>query len=354
MKVVVDKDIPFLSGVLEPYFKEVVYLSGKDISPEDVADACAMVIRTRTKCNEKLLKDSSVKFIATATIGTDHIDMEYCRRAGIVVKNAAGCNAAGVMQYVFTALYGVASKKSIPLTGEITLGVIGVGNVGSRVAAMGEYMGFNVLRCDPAKEKEAGADAASYCTLEYLLKNSDIVTMHTDLNPTSRDMAGVEFFRSMKDGAIFINSSRGEVVQEDALLASIGKLSAVIIDVWRNEPAINKELMEKADIATPHIAGYSYEGKVNGTVMSVRALAGFYDIAPLKTFVIEPQEKNTNSFSKDGLSQIQIAEYFGNIFPIFEHCADLKTHPQNFEQLRSNFKYRREFYVNSTTKTTNC
>lgn len=158
----------------------------------------------------------------------------------------------------------------------------------------------------------------------------------------------------MKNGAIFINSSRGEVVQEEALLASIGKLSAVIIDVWRNEPAINKELMEKADIATPHIAGYSYEGKVNGTVMSVRALAEFYGIAPLKTFVIEPQEKNTNSFSKDGLGQTQIAEYFGNIFPIFEHCADLKAHPQNFEQLRSNFKYRREFYVNSTTKTTNC
>ncbi len=354
MKVIVDKDIPFISGVLEPYFDEVAYLSGKDISAEDVVDACAMVIRTRTKCNEKLLKGSSVKFIATATIGTDHIDMEYCRKAGIVVKNAAGCNAAGVMQYVFTALYGVASKKSIPLTGEITLGVVGVGNVGSRVAAMGEYMGFNVLRCDPAKEKELGADAASYCTLEHLLKNSDIVTMHTDLNPTSRDMAGEEFFRCMKNGAIFINSSRGEVVQEEALLASIGKLSAVIIDVWRNEPAINKELMQKADIATPHIAGYSYEGKVNGTVMSVRALAEFYGIAPLKTFVIEPQEKNTNSFSKDGLSQIQIAEYFGNIFPIFEHCADLKANPQNFEQLRSNFKYRREFYVNPTTKTTNC
>ena len=108
---------------------------------------------------------------------------------------------------------------------------------------------------------------------------------------------------------------------------------------------LNKELMEKADIATPHIAGYSYEGKVDGTVMSVRALAGFYDIAPLKTFTIEPPEKNTNSFSKDGLCQTQIAEYFGNIFPIFEHCADLKAHPQNFEQLRSNFKYRREFYV---------
>ena len=361
MKAVVDKDIPFIQGVLEEFFS-IVYLSGKEIDACAVKDADALVVRTRTKCNAELLEGSAVKFIATATIGTDHIDMDWCRNASIVVKNAAGCNAGGVMQYVFTALYGLAAKKGIELPSGIflpdkplKLGVIGVGIVGSRVAAMGEYMGFEVLRCDPAKERAQTLafnngemhlkDFKDYYSLEYLLENSDIVTMHTDLNPTSRGMAGKEFFSRMKDGAFFINSSRGEVVQDEALLEYGEKFQGIILDVWNGEPALDLKLLEMADIATPHIAGYSYEGKVNGTVMSVKALGEHFGIGSLKGFSIVPQERNNNFFSKENLSQKQISEYFENIFPIFGHCADLKAAPQNFEQLRSNFKYRREFYV---------
>ena len=361
MKVVVDKDIPFFDGVLENYFS-VVYLPGKEIVKSVITDADALVVRTRTRCNAELLEGTSVKFIATATIGMDHIDIEWCRNAGIIVKNAAGCNAGGVMQYVFTALYGLAARKGIALPDGVTfpdeplrLGVIGAGNVGSRVAAMGEYMGFEVLRCDPAKERQQTLafnngelhlkDFKDYYSMDYLLENADIVTLHTDLNPTSIGLAGEEFFARMKEGAIFINSSRGEVVQDNALLGNCGKLSGIILDVWNGEPSINLELLVKADIATPHIAGYSYEGKLNGTVMSVRALGNHFNIADLKDFSIVPQEKNNNFFSKKNLSQMQITEYFENIFPIFEHCADLKADPQHFEQLRSNFKYRREFYV---------
>ena len=149
----------------------------------------------------------------------------------------------------------------------------------------------------------------------------------------------------MKDGAVFINSSRGEVVQDEALLGNCGKLSGIILDVWNNEPQINLALMGKADIATPHIAGYSYEGKVNGTVMSVKSVANFFGIDALKDFKVVPHEKNNNFFSKDGMDQCEISEYFNGIFPIFEHCADLKGNPGDFEKLRSNFKYRREFYV---------
>ncbi len=361
MKVVADKDIPFINGVIEPYF-DVVYLPGKEIDNCAVKDADALIVRTRTKCNSALLEGSGVKFIATATIGTDHIDLQWCSNNGIIVKNAAGCNAGGVMQYVFTSLYGLAVRKGIRLPSgtdfhsiPLKLGVVGVGNVGTRVANMGEYMGFEVLRCDPAKEREQTIafnngelhlkDFKDYYSLDYLLENSDIVTLHTDLNPTSRGMAGEEFFAAMKDGAIFINSSRGEVVQDSALLKYREKLSGIILDVWNGEPDLNLELLGWADIATPHIAGYSYEGKVNGTVMSVRALGEFFDIPGLKGFSIVPKERNTNFFCKDNLSQNQISEYFENIFPIFGHCADLKENPQNFEQLRSNFKYRREFYV---------
>ena len=363
MKILVDKDIPFIEGVFEPY-AEVVYLSGKEFAPSNVKDADALVIRTRTKCNAALLDGSAVKFIATATIGMDHIDLDYCASAGIAVANAAGCNAGGVMQYVFTSLYSIAEKKGFllpdgnnctPEGKKLTLGVIGVGNVGSRVANMGEYMGFEVLRCDPAKERAQTLafnngymklhEFKDYYSLDYLLENSDIVTMHTDLNPTSKGMAGEEFFSKMKEGAVFINSSRGEVVVDEALLESVGKIKGVIIDVWNGEPDLNLQLMEAADIATPHIAGYSYEGKVNGTTMAVKAVAEHFGIGGLKDFKIVPQERNTNFFSKNELSQNQISEYFQNIFPIFEHCGDLKQNPQNFELLRSNFKYRREFYV---------
>ena len=363
MKILVDKDIPFIEGVFEPY-AEVQYLSGKEFASSNVKDADALVIRTRTKCNAALLDGSAVKFIATATIGMDHIDLEYCASAGIAVANAAGCNAGGVMQYVFTSLYALACKKGIilpygsnsaPEGKRLTLGVIGVGNVGSRVANMGEYMGFEVLRCDPAKEREQTLafnngymklhEFKDYYSLDYLLENSDVVTMHTDLNPTSRGMAGEEFFSKMKEGAVFINSSRGEVVVDEALLESAGKMKGIIIDVWNGEPSLNLKLMEAADIATPHIAGYSYEGKINGTTMAVKAVAEHFGIEGLKEFKIVPTEKNTNFFCKNELSQNQISEYFQNIFPIFEHCGDLKQNPQNFELLRSNFKYRREFYV---------
>ena len=267
------------------------------------------------------------------------------------------------MQYVFTSLYAIACQKGIllpdgfsSLSGKkLTLGVIGVGNVGSRVANMGEYMGFEVLRCDPAKERAQTLafnngymklnEFKDYYSLDYLLENSDIITMHTDLNPTSRGMAGKEFFSKMKEGAIFINSSRGEVVVDEALIDSVGKMKGIVLDVWNGEPALNLQLMEAADIATPHIAGYSYEGKVNGTTMAVKAVAEHFGIEGLKDFKIVPPQKNNNFFCKDELSQNQISEYFQNIFPIFEHCGDLKQNPQNFELLRSNFKYRREFYV---------
>ncbi len=363
MKILVDKDIPYIKGVFESY-AQVEYLSGKEFSSFNVKDADALVIRTRTKCNAALLEGSSVKIIATATIGLDHIDIEYCKNAGIVVENAAGCNSGGVMQYVFTSLYALACKNNILLPDgnnptpdgkKLTLGVIGVGNVGRKVANMGEYMGFEVLRCDPAKERAQTLafnngymklnEFKDYYSLDYLLENSDIITLHTDLNPTSRGMAGEEFFSKMKDGAIIINSSRGEVVNDEALIKAVGKMRGVIIDVWNGEPALNLQLMEAADIATPHIAGYSYEGKVNGTVMAVKAIANYFGLDGLKDFKIVPTEKNNNFFNKNELSQNQISEYFQNIFPIFEHCADLKANPQDFELLRSNFKYRREFYV---------
>ena len=211
MKIVADKYIPFLEGVFEPY-AEVVYIDGRAISREDLIDADALIIRTRTKCNAELLDGTNVKIIATATIGTDHIDLDYCAEKGIMVHNAEGCNAGGVMQYVFSALYGVAARKAIKLEG-YNFGIVGVGNVGRKVEAMARYLGFNVLRCDPPRAEAEGEDG--FCSLDYLLSNSQIVTMHVPLNESTRGMADEEFFLKMQLGTIFINAARGEVLVDD-------------------------------------------------------------------------------------------------------------------------------------------
>ena len=280
MKFVADIDIPFLKGVLEPY-GEVVYKKGLDICRDDIVDADALLIRTRTRCDEELLEGTDVSIITTATIGTDHIDLDYCSSHGIEVANASGCNAGGVMQYVFSALYGIAARKGIKIDGA-TIGIVGVGNVGRRIEYMADYLGFKVLRCDPPRAQKEGPEG--FCSLEHLLTESDIVTLHVPLDENTRGMANADFFTLMKPGAIFINAARGEVVNEEALLEAAPKMGAIVIDTWNHEPSVNEELIDVVDIATPHIAGYSYQGKVNGTSMAVQAIAKHFGIRELEEF----------------------------------------------------------------------
>ncbi len=344
MKIVADIDIPFLSGVFEPY-GEVVYKKGIEISREDVLDADALMVRTRTRCDASLLEGTSVKMIATATIGMDHIDEEYCRSNGIEVANAAGCNAGGVMQYVFSALYGVAARKGIKIDGS-TIGIIGVGNVGRKVEDMAEYLGFNILRCDPPRAAAEGSEG--FCSLEYLLAESDIVTLHVPLDQTTRGMANEDFFTLMKPGAIFINAARGEVVDENALLSAYPKFGAIVLDTWNNEPHINEELMDVVDIATPHIAGYTYQGKQNGTSMAVRAVARHFGIEPLFAFL--PSEDNQDHepvlLDLKGKTHGEIAAVFQYNYPIFTDDFRFRMESHKFEKFRSEYQYRREIYTN--------
>lgn len=342
MKIVADKDIPFLEGVFEPY-AEVVYKTGSAIAAADVADADALIIRTRTRCDASLLDGSSVRMIATATIGMDHIDLGYCRAHGIHVENAAGCNAGGVMQYVFSALYGVGARKGIKLE-DCTFGIIGVGHVGSKVEAMARYLGFNVLLCDPPRAAVEGPE--KFCSLEYLLENSDIVTMHVPLDETTRGMADATFFALMKPGAIFINAARGEVIDEQALIAAAPKLGAVVIDTWCNEPDINEELLDIADIATPHIAGYSLLGKQNATTMAVQAVARFFGIPELYDF--KPQDADSLHepvlLDLKGKNHGEIAAVFQYNYPIFTDDFRLRMEPHKFDKLRTEYQYRRDIY----------
>lgn len=343
LKIVADKAIPFLEGVFDPY-ADMTYLPGDKIGPEDVRDADVLMVRTRTKCNADLLEGSKVKFIATATIGTDHIDFPYCDSKGIVVRNAPGCNAGGVMEYVFSALYGLASRKSISLQGD-TIGIIGVGHVGSLIERMGRALGFKILKCDPPRAEAEGS--FGFCDLEYLLQNSQIVTLHVPLDETTRGMANSEFFSLMQPGAFFINAARGEVVCDDALKAAIPKLGPVIIDTWNHEPDIDIDLMDKVAIATPHIAGYSYQGKQNGTAAAVRAVAHYFGITELYEFFPKtdlPENEAVKLDLKD-LNQGEIASVLQYNYPIFTDDFMLRLNPENFNKLRSEYNYRREVYI---------
>lgn len=343
MKIVADRNVPFLNGVFEPY-AEVVYKDGREISREDVADADALIIRTRTRCDEHLLEGSSVRMIATATIGIDHIDMDYCREKGIEVHNAEGCNSDGVMQYVFSALYGVASRKAIKLD-DYVFGVIGVGNVGRKVAALAEFLGFKVLKCDPPRAAAEGEEG--FCSLEYLLANANVVTLHVPLDDTTRKMADESFFTYMQPGSIFINAARGEVMDEEALKEALPKFGAVIIDTWNNEPDVDEDLIDMVDVATPHIAGYSYRGKQNGTASAVQYVARYFGIEPLQDFypVNEMPEYEPVKLDLNGMKQGEIAALFQYNYPIFTDDFRFRMEPGNFEKMRSAYQYRREILI---------
>ena len=283
MLVVIDNAIPYIKGVLEPYM-DVEYAPGDAFRPVleryRGVPKC-LIIRTRTKCNKALLEDSNVCFIASATIGEDHIDKDYCQACGIGVASAPGCNSAAVMQYVFTAMAacGLLLEDACQRS-NLTMGVIGAGNVGEKVARLAQALGMRVMRNDPPKQAEQqrligeglfSADSAiEYFELEDVLENSDILTLHTPLNSSTVGLAGKHFFQTLKKGAHLINASRGPVVDDDALLAS-KKPGLFLSDVWNCEPAINERVLDRAALATPHIAGYSVEGKQNATDAVVRA-----------------------------------------------------------------------------------
>ncbi|MBQ1751272.1 MAG: 4-phosphoerythronate dehydrogenase, partial [Bacteroidales bacterium] len=284
------------------------------------------------------------EMIATATIGTDHIDLPWCRSKGIEVANAAGCNAGGVMNYVLSSLYAVASRRSIRLDKSV-FGIIGVGNVGSKVEYAARKLGFEVLLCDPPRALKEGPEG--FCSLDYLLDNADIVTIHTPLDKTTFGMAGEDFFHKIKPGAIFINAARGEIVSEPALIHAAPKLGAVIIDTWCNEPKVNPAVMELADIATPHIAGYSYQGKQKGTAMAVQAVARHFGIDQLYDFSPESENPELSPIKLDpsGKSQGEIAALMQYNYPVFTDDFMFRIEPEAFERLRGEYSYRREFYI---------
>lgn len=343
MKLVIDNSIPFMQGLFEPY-GEVVYKVGQEISHEDIKDADGLIIRSRTQCDEAMLSGTEVKMIATATVGTDHIDIPFCNNQGINIAAASGCSSGAVTNYVFSALYGCASRKSIELKGK-TFGVIGAGRAGAKVVDMARVLGFSVLVYDPIRQDTEGS--SEFCSLDELLEGSDIISVHAPLTNSTRGMCNAEFFEKMRYGAFFINTARGEIVVEEDLIAAAPKLGPIILDVWHNEPNINPGLLRIADIATPHISGYTLQAKIQSAIMVVRATARFFGIPELYDFIPNDESVSRDSVHVDvaGMSQGEIASTFQYNYPIFTDDFMFRMAPENFLKMRQNYRYRREFHI---------
>lgn len=340
MRIVIDQAIPFIHGTLEP-FADVQYLPGDSISNEDLSETDMIIIRTRTRCDESLLKNTKIKYIFTATIGTDHIDTRYCESNGIVVQSAVGCNVGGVAQYVITAIYQYARETNRQIN-NLTLGIVGVGNVGKKVEQYAIALGMKVLRNDPPRsEKE---DKASYLSLKDLLAQSDIVSFHVPLTqngpyPTS-GLLSQETLQFIRPNSLLINTSRGNIVRDEDELCKIASLKhiKIVLDVWKYEPHIQAHTLENTWIASPHIAGYSLEGKWNATRL---ALDFFSHITHSKRIKIPNLEKITLEIPI-GQSD-NVLDILMSLYDIKKDSNQLKTNPEYFEQIRNQYDFRREF-----------
>ena len=327
MKIVCDSHIPFIREGLETLADEVVYMSGEEISHEALMDADVLVTRTRTHANQTLLEGTQVQLVVTATIGYDHLDTRYLDAAGIAWHNCPGCNATSVGQYVHSSL--LAMQQSGMLCANPTVAIIGHGHVGRAVERALRPMVSQLLFVDPfLDEDDSPWDA-------------DVVTFHTPLTtggyyPTLH-MASTEFFSRLTNRPVIINSARGGVVDETALLQALdkGMVQAAVIDTWEGEPHISPQLLERAFIATPHIAGYSADGKANAARMTIEHIARHFD-RECHVEVMPPELPD-----RDRLPADPVARALALYNPLRDSDA-LKAAPKDFESLRAHYPLRRE------------
>lgn len=338
MKIIVDNKIPFIREAMANIDVQTVYVSGMSISKEDLKDADAMIIRTRTHCDAELLEGSNVKFIATATIGHDHIDKNYLEKQGIAWTNCPGCNASSVGQYIHSVMLVMEEEKGLNLK-DMTFGIVGVGNVGKEVEKAISTFGCKILLNDPPREDSG---EKGFVSLEQMAEECDVISFHTPLtfeglHPTYH-LASNNFFSSLTKRPLIINSGRGEVVDNRALLYAMEKhlVSEAAIDTWENEPQIAIPLLEKVFLGTPHIAGYSADGKANATRMSLEALCRFFSIDA--KFSITPPALPADFSPSDNPTTLALQLYD----PRRDSNA-LKAAPEKFEFLRSNYPLRREY-----------
>lgn len=350
-RIIIDADIPYIRNIFDKT-AEVQYLKGKSINAENAKNADALIIRTRTQCDEKLLQNSDVSFIGTATIGTDHIDIDYCNSHGITVRNAPGCNANAVAQYVWNAIIHFFYKetKNLQLVDtasflnylkRLKVGIIGYGHVGKAVARIAKSIGTDFYVYDPPLAKALCNN--SFFQLNEVL-NSDIITVHTPLTSSgdypTLHMIDENIFSTIESNGrkpLIINAARGGIIKEEVLLKHLEKrsISGCIIDCWENEPDINKDVLSNAFIATPHIAGYSIQGKYNATKQIVNELCTAFNYGSCEIDRLDITQKEVKT-------PLEIVETFLADDRLEEDTKRLKTDAENFEIQRNTYDYRNE------------
>ncbi len=350
MKIVADENISYGAEAFST-LGEVETYNGRKISNEILKDADVLIVRAITEVNENLLKNTSVKFVGTTTIGTDHIDLDHLSKNKIAFADAKGCNANSVLEYVFSALFKIAVKENFSLK-EKTLGVVGVGTIGSKVVKVAETLGMKVKKNDPPLERTG---LKGFTNLKDTM-DSDIVTFHVPLNMEGVDktfhLLDKESFKPVKPGIILINSSRGSVIDNEILKSEIkNKNLKVVLDVWENEPGIDQDLLKEIYLATPHIAGHSYEGKVFGTKFVYDKLCNYLKKEIKWTPPLPVPNDKSKKFIADKPFESKMDELISSIYNIEEDNVRMKKIleiekteiKKYFDELRKGIPKRREF-----------
>ena len=352
MKIVADENIPFVMQCFSSA-GDVLTTGGRKITPETLKDADALLVRSITKVGKDLLDGTNVKFVGTATIGFEHVDPNYLSTRKIGFASAPGSNANSVAEYIVSALLNLADKYKFDVS-QKSIGIVGVGNVGSKVEKKANALGMKVVLNDPLLSRQSGD--GKYRPIEEIF-DCDIVTLHVPLTFEGTDktfhMADEKFFKSLKPGTIFINSSRGRVHDTQALKTAIscGKIRGCVLDVWENEPNIDIELAKMVDFGTPHIAGYSYDGKVTGMIMIYQAFCKFFGVKPkfsAKDFLPKPQVEKMVISKDDPKPLLTIVNTLYDIKKDDEKLRqiikkDIEKQGAYFDTLRKNYHIRREF-----------
>jgi len=349
MNIIADQNIPFVEKAFSE-FGSVTLMNGRDITKKCLENAEMLLVRSITKVNKELLEGTPVRFIATATIGTDHVDLEYLQEQNIGFASAPGSNANSVAEYVIAAILTYCKNKHCSPR-DLTLGIVGVGNVGSRLLQLAQGLGISCLLNDPPKKRLTGSDL--YQPLNDVLSKADILSLHVPLITQGKDktyhMVNNDFLAQIKGGALLINSSRGKVVNEKDLKQQRSRLGGLVLDVWENEPTPDTDLIVATDISTAHIAGYSYNGKISGAQMIYEKACYFnYKEVTIDLFEEIKHEKGEIDLagSLDPLHDAVLGAY--NIIEDSDALRALTSlsdteQGQGFDDLRKNYKSRLEF-----------
>ncbi|EHM42111.1 4-phosphoerythronate dehydrogenase PdxB [Hafnia paralvei] len=349
MKILVDENMPY-AGELFSRLGDVQAVRGRPLPAEALVGADALMVRSVTKVNAELLSGTGVRFVGTATAGTDHVDDRWLSEQGIGFSAAPGCNAIAVVEYVFSSLMMLAERDGFDLR-EKTVGIVGVGNVGSRLNNRLKALGVQTLLCDPPRA--AKGDAETFYPLDKLVQDADILTFHTPLNKTGSDktlhLVDADLLAALPDNRILINAARGPIVDNSALLAALknGKKLSVILDVWEPEPELSLELLALVDIGTPHIAGYSLEGKARGTTQVFEAYSEFLG-QPQHVALSEllPVPEIASVRVHGALDQAKLKRLMHLVYDVRRDDAPLRRvagQAGEFDRLRKHYQERREW-----------